>query len=36
MASHVVSWVLGASMCFGTLDFIITIEGVLVRVETLV
>ena len=27
MASHGVSWVPGTHMCFGNLDFIITMEG---------
>ena len=27
MASHGISWVLGAHMCFGDLDFIITVGG---------
>ena len=31
MASHGVSWVLGAHMRFGSLDFIVTMEGVLAR-----
>ena len=31
MASHGVSWVLGAHVCFGNLDFIITTEGELMQ-----
>ena len=31
MANHNISWVLGARVCFGNLDFIITTEGELVR-----
>ena len=30
MANHNLSWVLGVHMCFGDLDFIITMEGELV------
>ena len=32
MASHGVSWVPGVHVCFGNLDFIITMEGELVQV----
>jgi len=39
MASHGVSWVLGTHVCFGKLDFIISMEGeltqVLVAIQTL-
>ena len=31
MASHGISWVLGAHVCFGGLDFIITTEGELAQ-----
>ena len=31
MASHGVSWVLGAHVCFGNLDFIVMMEGELVQ-----
>ena len=31
MASHDVSWVLGAHVCFGSFDFIIAMEGELAR-----
>ena len=31
MANHNVSWVSGMHVCFGNLDFIITMEGELVR-----
>ena len=31
MASHDISWVLGTHVCFGDLDFIITMEEELVR-----
>jgi len=31
MASHGVSWVLGTDMRFGSLDFIVTMEGELAR-----
>ena len=31
MASRGISWVLGAHVCFVNLDFIITVEGELVR-----
>jgi hypothetical protein len=31
MASHGISWVLGAHMCYGSLDFVVTTEGELVR-----
>ena len=31
MASHGVSWVSGAHVCFGSLDFFITTEGELAR-----
>ena len=34
MASHSVSWVLGAHVRFGNLDFIVTMEGELARVPT--
>ena len=34
MASHGVSWVPGAHVCFGNLDFIITMEGELAQVPT--
>ena len=34
MANHNVSWVLGAHVCFGSLDFIITVGGELVRAHT--
>ena len=27
MANHGVSWVLGTHVCFGNLDFIVTMEG---------
>ena len=36
MASHNVSWVLGAHMHFGNLDFIVTMEGELVRAPVVV
>ena len=36
MASHDVSWVLGAHMCFGNLDFIIMMEGELVKASATV
>ena len=36
MANHNVSWVLGAHVCFGSLDFIITVGGELVRAHTAV
>ena len=36
MASHGVSWVLGAHMCFGNLDFIVTTEEELAQVLTAV
>jgi hypothetical protein len=35
MACHDVGWVLGVRMCFGSLDFIITIEGDLERAPIL-
>ena len=31
MASHDVSWVPGAHVCFGNLDFIVTTEGELAQ-----
>ena len=31
MANHDISWVLGAHVCFRSLDFIITVVGELVR-----
>ena len=31
MANHNISWVSGAHVCFGNLDFVITTEGELVR-----
>ena len=31
MASHSVSWVLGAHVCFRNLDFIITMKGELMQ-----
>ena len=31
MASHGVSWVLGAHVCFGNLDFIVTMEEELMQ-----
>ena len=34
MANHNVSWVLGAHVRFGSLDFVITMGGELVRVHT--
>ena len=34
MANHNISWVLGAHVRFGSLDFIITVEGELVRAQT--
>ena len=34
MANHNVSWVLGAHVCFGSLDFILTVEGKLERAHT--
>ena len=36
MASHGVSWVLGAHVRFGNLDFIVTIEGELAQAPTAV
>jgi hypothetical protein len=30
MASHNISLILGTHMCFGTLDFVVTVEGELV------
>ena len=36
MASHGISWVLGAYMHFGDLDFIITVEGELARTPAVV
>ena len=36
MASHGVSWVLGARMRFGSLDFFVTVEGELARALALV
>ena len=36
MASHGVSWVPGAHMCFGNLDFIVTMEGELAQVPATV
>ena len=36
MASHVISWVPGAHMHFGDLDFIVTAEGGLVRAPIVV
>ena len=36
MASHCVSWVPGAHMHFGNLDFIVTTEGELVRAPVVV
>ena len=36
MASHNVSWVLGAHVRFGNLDFIIMTEGELVRAPVIV
>ena len=36
MASHKVSWVLRAHVCFGDLDFIIMVEGELVQAPTAV
>ena len=36
MASHGVSWVPGAHVCFRNLDFIITTEGELAQVPTAV
>jgi len=36
MASHGVSWVLGAHVRFGNLDFIIMTEGELVRAPVIV
>ena len=34
MANHNVSWVLGAHVRFGSLDFVITVGGELVRAQT--
>ena len=34
MANHNISWVLGAHVHFGNLDFIITVGGELVRAYT--
>ena len=34
MANHDISWVPGAHMRFGSLDFIITVEGEFVRAHT--
>ena len=36
MACHGVNWVLGAHVRFGNLDFIITTEGELAQVPTIV
>ena len=36
MASHDVSWVLGAHVRFGNLDFIVTMEGELAQVSAAV
>ena len=36
MASHAISWVLGTHMCFGDLDFIVTLGGELVLVHATV
>ena len=36
MASHSISWVLGMHVCFGNLDFIVTMEGELAQVPTAV
>ena len=36
MASHGVSWVLRVHVCFGNLDFIITMEGQLAQAPTAV
>jgi hypothetical protein len=30
MASHDIDWTPGAHMCFGSLDFVVTMEGELV------
>ena len=34
MASHGVSWVPGTHVCFGNLDFIVTMEGELAQAPT--
>ena len=36
MASHDISWVPGAHVRFGDLDFIVTVEGELARVPVIV
>ena len=36
LASHSVSWVLGAHLRFGYLDFVVTMEGELVQAPTAV
>ena len=36
MASHNLRWVLGAHVCFGDLDFIVTMEGELVMAPAVV
>ena len=36
MASHGVSWVLRVHVCFGNLDFIVTMEGELAQAPTTV
>ena len=36
MASHGVSWVPGTHVCFGNLDFIVTMEGELAQVLVIV
>ena len=34
MATHSISWVLGAHVCFGDLDFVITVGGELALAHT--
>ena len=34
MAYHAREWVPGARMCFGSLDFIVTLDGTLERIQT--
>ena len=36
MASHDISWAPGTHMCFGDLDFIITMEGELARAPVII
>ena len=36
MANHAINWVLGAHVCFGDLDFIVTLGGELALAHTAV